>query len=98
MPPAPTLHRQISSQFSGWGEASSGVESLSILRVFLEKLDRIADGQDCLGGVIGDFAAELLLESHHELDGVETVGAKIIDTTRLFGHLSGLTPPGPPPL
>ena len=38
--------------------------------VLLEELHRIANGQDVLGGVIGNFAAKLLLESHHEFDRI----------------------------
>ena len=55
-------------------------------------IEGIADGKNRFGGIVRNFAAELLLESHHELDGVETVGAKIVDETRLLGHLVGLYP------
>src|SRR5664280_968918 len=64
----------------------------SAFSVLFEKFDGIADGQDRFGGIVRNFAAEFLLESHHELDGVETVGAKIVDKTRCFGHLVGLYP------
>src|SRR3954452_19016843 len=40
--------------------------SRSAFRVFLKKFDRIAYGQNGLGGVIGDFAAELFLKGHHK--------------------------------
>ena len=42
----------------------------------LDKAHRVLDGDDFLGGVIGDFAAELLLESHYQFDRVEAVGAR----------------------
>src|SRR5664280_393466 len=61
----------------------------SAFSVLFEKFDGIADGQDRFGGIVGNLAAEFLFESHHELDGVETVGAKIVDKTRLLGHLVG---------
>src|SRR5512146_649223 len=64
----------------------------STFRVLFEKLDGIADGQDRFGGIVRNLAAEFLLESHHEFDGVETIGAKIVDETRLFGHLIGFYP------
>src|SRR5262249_51372168 len=58
--------------------------------VLLEKFDCVSDGQNGLGSVIGNLAAEFFLEGHHELDGVETVGAKIVNEARLIGHLVGL--------
>src|ERR1019366_6730356 len=60
--------------------------------VLFEKFDGIADGQDRFGGIVRNFAAEFLLESHHEFDGVETIGAKIVDETRLLRHLVGFDP------
>src|SRR5262249_32463902 len=62
----------------------------SAFSVLFEKFDCVTDGQDSLGSIIGDFAAEFLFEGHHELDGVEAVGAKIVDETCLIGHLVGL--------
>ncbi len=35
----------------------------------------------------GNFAPELLLERHDQLDGVEAVGAQIVDKAGIFGHL-----------
>jgi len=64
----------------------------SAFSVLFEKFDGIADGQDRFGGIIGNLAAELFLECHHEFDGVETIGAKIVDETRLLGHLVGFDP------
>jgi hypothetical protein len=58
--------------------------------VLFEKLDRVTHGQDGFGGIVGDFAAEFLFESHHEFDGVEAVGAKIVDEACLIGYLVGL--------
>src|SRR5689334_14739140 len=58
--------------------------------VLLEELDRVADRLDLLGGIIGDLAAELFLESHHQLDRIQAVGAQIIDETRVVGDLVGL--------
>src|SRR5690606_18858877 len=51
----------------------------SRVRVLLKELDRVADRQDVLGGIIRDLAAELLLEGHHQLDGIEAVRAEIVD-------------------
>jgi hypothetical protein len=39
-----------------------------------------------------NFAAELLLESDHKLNGVEAVGTKIIDEARVLRHLVRVDP------
>src|SRR5260370_34855852 len=61
----------------------------SALGVLLEKPGRVADRQDGLGRIIGDLAAELFLEGHDELDGVEAVGAEVVDKARIVGDLVG---------
>src|SRR3954454_436059 len=53
----------------------------------LDKADRILDGDDLLGRVIRDLAAELLLESHHQFDRVEAVRPQIVNKTGILGHL-----------
>src|SRR5688572_6467796 len=58
-------------------------------RALLEELDRVADGHDGLGGVVRNFDVELLLERHHELDGIEAIGAEIVDEVGVVGHLVG---------
>src|SRR6185437_3581519 len=72
---------ELSSSRSGLGSA---------FRVLLEEFDGVTHGQNRFGGIVRNFAAEFLLERHHEFDGVETIGAKIVDETRLLGHLVGL--------
>src|SRR5687767_11983330 len=57
---------------------------------FLKELDGVADRDDGFGGVIRDLDVEFLLERHHELDGVEAVGAEIVDEVGVLGHLVGL--------
>src|SRR6266446_5312776 len=42
--------------------------------VRFDEAHRVLDGDDLLGGVVGDLAPELFLECHHELDGVEAIG------------------------
>src|SRR5260221_1986614 len=54
----------------------------SAFRVLFEKLRPVADGQNRLGGVIGNFATELLFKCHPKLDDVEAVGAEVVDETR----------------
>src|SRR5262245_34223438 len=64
--------------------------ALSAFGVLFEEFDCVANSQDGLGGIVRNLAAEFLFEGHHELNGVEAVGAKIVDKTRLIGHLFGL--------
>src|SRR6476660_9169498 len=61
----------------------------SAFRVLFEKLRRIADGQNRLSGVIGNFATELFFKCHHKLDGVEAVGAEVVDETCVVDNLFG---------
>src|SRR5438477_2477920 len=49
------------------------------LRVGLDVLDRFLHAGNLLGILIGNLDPELLLEGHHELDGVEGIGAEIVD-------------------
>src|SRR5205823_479768 len=58
----------------------------SALCVFFEKFDRVANGQNRFGGVVGDLAAKFFLKGHNELDRVETVGAEVIDEAGVLGH------------
>src|SRR5258708_8304314 len=53
----------------------------SAFRVLFEKLRRVADGQNRLCGVVGNFATELFFKCHHNLNGVETVGSEFVDET-----------------
>src|SRR5262245_34256906 len=55
--------------------------------VRLDVLDGVADGLDLLGGVVRDAQVEGVLDLHHELDGVETVGAEVVDEARLARDL-----------
>jgi hypothetical protein len=84
---------------------TGGRKALAFL-VLADVRDRVADGGDLLGRIVGDLDAELFLEGHHQLDDVETVGAQIVDEARLFGDLllldavklaSGFTSPASTP-
>src|SRR5262249_838238 len=57
--------------------------------VLFQEFGGFADGKDGLGGVVGNLAAELLFEGHHEFDRVETVRTEIVDEAGVFGHLLG---------
>src|SRR5581483_1780507 len=70
------------------GRIDSGPKSA--LRVLLEEFDGIAHGQNGLRGVVGNFAIEFFFERHDELDGVETVGAEIVDEAGVLRNLVGI--------
>jgi hypothetical protein len=55
--------------------------------VGVDVVDCILDGEDLLGGIVGNLDAELLLECHHQLDDIKAVGAQIVDEARFFGDL-----------
>ena len=42
-------------------------------------VDGVLDRSDLLGFLVGDFGLEFLFERHHELYGIQRVGAKIVD-------------------
>ncbi|EAT08572.1 acyl carrier protein [Sphingomonas sp. SKA58] len=52
-------------------------------------IDRILDGGDLLGSVVGDFDAEFFFERHHQLDDIKAVCAQIVDEAGILGHLFG---------
>src|SRR3954452_20597197 len=55
----------------------------SALGVLFEEFGGVADGQNGLCRIIGNFAPELLFERHHQFDGIKTVGAEIVDEARI---------------
>src|SRR5712664_404394 len=61
----------------------------SAFRVLFQKFCGIADGQDRLGGIVGDFTAKLFFKRHHELDGIKAVGAEVVNEARVVDHFFG---------
>src|SRR5260370_15562082 len=51
---------------------------LACLRVLADVVDRIRHGANLLRILVGDLDIEGLFEGHHELDGVERIGAQVI--------------------
>src|SRR6476659_7005362 len=60
---------------------------LLALGVRFDVLDRFLDAGDLLGVLVGNLDPELLLERHHEFDGIERVGAEVVDERRVRRHL-----------
>src|ERR1700712_5343999 len=61
----------------------------SAFRVLFKKLRGVADGQNRLRRIVGNFAAEFFFERHHQLDRIETVGAEVVNEARIVDHLLG---------
>jgi hypothetical protein len=58
-------------------------------RRFLKKFYRVADRDDRLSLIVGNLHAELFLEGHDKLNGVERIGAKVVNEIRIVDHLVG---------
>jgi hypothetical protein len=72
--------------------ASRGSPPPSTLRVLFEKFNSIANGQNGFRRIVGNLTPEFFLERHHELNGIEAVGAKVLNEGRILCHLVGLDP------
>ena len=57
------------------------------VRMLLDVIDRLADGLDLLGLLVGDGDVEFFFEFHHEFHGVERVGTEVVDEGGLPGDL-----------
>ena len=71
----------------GIGQPGIRAAHADVQLVLLDEVDGVLDGQDLLGRVVRDLAAEFLLERHHQLDRVEAVGAQVVDKAGVLGHL-----------
>src|SRR5205085_5071350 len=56
----------------------------------VEILDRIADGPELLGILVGNVDVELLLKLHDQLHDVEAVRTEVLDEARVIGKLLAL--------
>src|SRR6266403_1046688 len=57
--------------------------------VLFEKFCGVADRQDRFRGIVGNFATELFFKRHHEFDGIEAVGAEVVNEARVVDHFFG---------
>src|SRR3954466_9627919 len=53
------------------------------LGVGLDVIDGLLDGGDLLRFLVRDLGLEFFFQRHHELDGVERIGAEVVDERRL---------------
>src|SRR5690242_13980612 len=72
--------------------AKMPADEQSAFCVLFEKFNGVADGQNSLGGIVRNFAAEFFLKGHDQLDRIETVGAEVVDEAGVLGHLIRLDP------
>src|SRR5262249_30500751 len=59
---------------------------LGLVRVLVDVVDGFLDPGDLLGVLVGNLDAELLLEGHHELDGIEAVRSEVVHERGLGSH------------
>src|SRR5689334_7288456 len=64
-----------------------GVFWLLRFGVFVDVLDGVLDLADLLRLIVGNLDAELFLESHDQLDGIERVRAEVLNERSLRGDL-----------
>src|SRR5512137_2525958 len=50
-----------------------------LLQVGGDVLDRLLDGTDLLRFLVRDLALELVFQRHHQFDGVQRIGAEVLD-------------------
>src|SRR4051812_43882149 len=59
--------------------------ALSLAAALGDVIDRLLNGRDLLCVFIRNFGFEFLFKRHHELNGVERVGAEIVDEGSVTG-------------
>src|SRR5258708_7583920 len=57
--------------------------------VLFEKFCGVADRQNRFRGIVGNFATEFFFKRHHQLDGIEAVGAEVVNEARVVDHFFG---------
>src|SRR5579864_124386 len=58
------------------------------LGVLADIVDRVLNGADFFGVLVGDFDLESFFESHDQFDGVERVGAQVVHERSAGGHFA----------
>src|SRR5260370_14133906 len=61
----------------------------SALRVLFQEFCGVADRQNRLRRVVGNFATAFFFKRHHELDGIKAVGAEVVNEARVVDHFFG---------
>src|SRR4029453_4559480 len=77
-PPRPAAAERRSSYPPRSGPGRPSLDALRLLR----EIDRLTDGFDLLGLLIGDRGLELVLELHDQFDLVQAVGVQVVHKAR----------------
>src|SRR6185312_16218886 len=70
--------RSFRYRYGGSSAARRPATARSLLGVGLDVINGLLHGGDLLGVLVRDLGLELFLEGHHQLDGVERVGAQVV--------------------
>ena len=77
-----------SANQSNTSNDNSAHQLLTALRVLANVINRVLDGTDFFGIFIRDFDFECLFERHHQFDGVQRVGAKVVHERSAGGNFA----------
>src|SRR5712692_9211192 len=79
LPRGQTTPRPVTTTLRRFTYRSGRLGPQLTLGVGLDVIDGLLHGGDLLGFLVGNLGLELLLEGHHELDGVQRIGAEVVD-------------------
>src|SRR5687767_3858585 len=86
----------IKTKGAAWACTSAKGCPEKVVRLLLADLvdvfNDIAHALELFGFLVGDFMAELLLEGHDKLDGVERIGSEVFNELGIRGDLVGIHP------
>src|SRR5262245_57395775 len=81
-----TTTRRVLVMVAAWLPGRDPSPLLLRFRVRLDVRYGFLAARDLLGVLVGDLDADLLFERHHELDGVERIGAEIVHERGIRCH------------
>src|SRR6266850_6939862 len=82
-PRGQTTPRPVTTTLRRFTYLWKGLTPQLTLGVRLDVIDGLLHGGDLLGFLVGNLGLELLFQRHHELDGVERIGAEVVDERRV---------------
>ena len=65
------------------GDYDAPAQAISSFRVGVDVIDGVFDSADLLRILVGNLDVESLFEGHDQFDGVERVGAQVVDKRRV---------------
>ncbi len=70
----------------GEGAAFTCGNSVALIEILIDVIDRLLNRGDFFCFFVRDFRFEFFFQRHHEFDGIQRVGAKVVDERRLIGN------------